>query len=136
MADAMKGVTVALGKMNKKLNLPALQKIMTEFIRENEKSEVTQEIMGDAIDDAMEEEGSAEEESSIVNQVLDELGVNAMESTPSAPMSQVRTGGTEGKVQVAEAMGGGGGGGGDGGSGGGDGGVSELEARLNQLRNG
>ena len=31
--------------------------IMTEFIKENEKSEVTQEMMGDAIDDAMEEDG-------------------------------------------------------------------------------
>lgn len=89
MADAMKGVTMALGKMNKKLNLPALQKIMTEFMKENEKSAVTQEMMGDAIDDAMEEEGSAEEEGAIVNQVLDELGVGALDTTPSAPVGAV-----------------------------------------------
>lgn len=99
MADAMKGVTIALGKMNKKMNLPALQKIMTEFMKENEKSEITQEIMGDAIDDAMEEEGSAEEESAIVNQVLDELGVNTFEATPSAPVGAVKSEATEAKAQ-------------------------------------
>lgn len=96
MADAMKGVTVALGKMNKKMNLPALQKIMAEFMKENEKSEITQEIMGDAIDDAMEEEGSADEEGAIVNQVLDELGINAME-TPTAPI-----GGLKSEARAAE----------------------------------
>lgn len=169
MADAMKGVTVALGKMNKKMNLPALQKIMAEFMKENEKSEIMQEVMGDAIDDAMEEEGSAEEEGAIVNQVLDELGINAMEATPAVPVGGLKT-----EAKVAEAAqptlvgaGGVGGGsgsnnnnndnnGGGGGGGGGkkfslasmnvfltdlcaigaDGGVSDLEARLAQLKNG
>ncbi len=41
--------------MNKQMNAPALQKIMTDFARENEISEVTQEMIGDTLDDAFEE---------------------------------------------------------------------------------
>ena len=108
MADAMKGVTVALGKMNKKLNLPALQKIMAEFMKENERAEITQEVMGDAIDDAMEEEGTAEEEGAIVNQVLDELGINAMEATPSAPIGGLKTEARAAEVAAPAMVGAGG----------------------------
>lgn len=31
MAEAMKGVTKAMGRMNRQMNLPGLQKIMMEF---------------------------------------------------------------------------------------------------------
>ena len=44
----------AMGMMNKQLNMPALQKIMREFERQNERMEMTSEMMGDAIDDAFE----------------------------------------------------------------------------------
>ena len=40
--------------MNKQMNLPALTKIMREFERQNEKMDMTSEMMGDAIDDAFE----------------------------------------------------------------------------------
>ena len=100
MADAMKGVTTALTKMNKKMNLPALSKIMQEFMKENERSELTQEMMGDAIDDAMEEPGSAEEEANLVSQVFDELGINALDATPVTP-SNVAASKVEQKTEAA-----------------------------------
>ena len=40
--------------MNKQMNLPALTKIMRDFERQNEKMEMTSEMMGDAVDDAFE----------------------------------------------------------------------------------
>ena len=59
--QAMKGATQALGSMNKTMNLPSLQRIAMEFERENDIMEQRQEMMDDAIDDAMdvglEEEG-------------------------------------------------------------------------------
>jgi len=64
-----------MGVMNKKMNLPALQKIMREFEMQNEKMEMTSEMMGDAIDDAFEGEEEEEETSNLVNQVLDEIGI-------------------------------------------------------------
>eukprot|EP01039_Chlorochromonas_danica_P010647 gene10647-11804_t len=116
MAQAMKGVTQALGKMNKKINLPGLQKIMAEFLKENERGELTQEMMGDTIDDALEEEGSAEEESLIINQVLDELGVNTAAATPAAPQGAIPVK-AEAKEEAAP-----------------DPAVSDLEARIANLR--
>lgn len=89
MAQAMKGVTKALTKLNKKVNMPGLQKIMTEFMKENEKSEITQEMIGDAIDDALEEDGTAAEEDALMGQVLDELGVSMGEGISNAPTAAV-----------------------------------------------
>ena len=86
MANAMKGVTKALIAMNAKVSIPGLQKVMTEFLRENERAELTQEVLAETLDDAMAEEGSTAQEDLIVNQVLDELGVGALgESIPDAP---------------------------------------------------
>lgn len=80
-------------------------------------------------------------------QVLDEIGVSFEEGVPEAPTAGVAQGATaeaESSRQpvAADAAGGsgGGGGGGDGGAsaggGGGDANMSELEARLNNLRRG
>ena len=85
MANAMKGVTKALISMNAKMSIPGLQKVMEEFLRENERAELTAEAMADSIDVAMAEEGSTEQEDLIVNQILDEIGVGAGEGVPEAP---------------------------------------------------
>ena len=61
-------MTRAMGIMNRQLNLPALQGIMREFERQNERMDVTTEVMGDTIDDAFEEEGEQEETDDLVNQ--------------------------------------------------------------------
>lgn len=52
-----------------KVNVPALQKIMVEFARENERSELTGELIGDTLDDALADDGDAEAEDKIVSQV-------------------------------------------------------------------
>jgi charged multivesicular body protein 2A len=70
----------AMVSMNKQVNVPALTKIMTDFARENEKSELMGEMLGDAMDDAMTADGDEEEQEKIVSQVLDELGLNAAEA--------------------------------------------------------
>jgi charged multivesicular body protein 2A len=44
----------AMRVMNKRLNLPNMQKVLMEFERQNERMEMTSDMMGDAIDDAME----------------------------------------------------------------------------------
>ena len=89
MADAMRGVTTAMKSMNTKLNLPSLQNILWEFERQNEKMEMTTEVMGDAIDDAFEGEDEEEETDELVNAVLDELGCNVGAELISAPAGKV-----------------------------------------------
>ena len=65
-----------MGQMNKQLNLPALQKIMMEFEKQNEKMEMMSEVMGDAIDDVLEGDEEETETDELVSQVLDEIGID------------------------------------------------------------
>ena len=75
MMVSMKGATSLLGSMNRQMNLPALQRIAMEFERENDIMDQRQEMMDDAIDEStgIEDEEEGEE---VVNQILDEIGVD------------------------------------------------------------
>ncbi|KAH1209443.1 Vacuolar protein sorting-associated protein 2 1 [Glycine max] len=123
MGEAMKGVTKAMGQMNRQMNLPSLQKIMQEFERQNEKMELTSEMMGDAIDDALEGEEDEEETEDLVNQVLDEIGIDINQELVNAPSSAVAAPAAKTKVPQVET------------TGNDDGGIdSDLQARLDNLR--
>jgi charged multivesicular body protein 2A len=75
MAQAMKGVTRALGSMNKQMNLPQISRIMQEFEKQSEIMDMKEDMMNDVIDDAMGDEDDEEETEAVVGQILDELGV-------------------------------------------------------------
>ncbi|KAK7909068.1 hypothetical protein PG985_014946 [Apiospora marii] len=122
MMQAMKGATMALGSMNKSMNLPALQRIAMEFERENDIMEQRQEMMDDAIDDAM-DTGIEEEGDEIVEQVMEELGVDLNQAFGETPTGLQSDKVAEGRV--AQAVGGGGGA---------DPGDDDLQARLDSLR--
>lgn len=76
MAEAMKGATKAMGAMNRQMNLPKIQQIMMQFEKESELMDMKDEMMGDAIDDAFEEDEDEAESDEIVNKVLDEIGIS------------------------------------------------------------
>jgi charged multivesicular body protein 2A len=62
--------------MNRGLNLPAIQRIMTEFEKESSMMDMKEVMMTDAVDDVMDEEDDEEEEGDkILKEVLDEIGV-------------------------------------------------------------
>ncbi|KAJ4977290.1 hypothetical protein NE237_002396 [Protea cynaroides] len=105
MGEAMKGVTKAMGQMNRQMNLPSLQKIMQEFERQNEKMEMTTEMMGDAIDDALEGDEEEEETDELVNQVLDEIGIDINSELLTAPSTTVAAPAAKSKVAQAESTG-------------------------------
>mmetsp|Transcript_35062 Transcript_35062/g.63082 ORF Transcript_35062/g.63082 Transcript_35062/m.63082 type:complete len:246 (-) Transcript_35062:221-958(-) len=144
MAEAMRGATKAMRMMNRRLNLPNIQAIMREFEMQNEKMEMTSEIMGDAVDDAFEGEGEEDESDELVNQVLDEIGISQMSDLSSTVPKTKMAAATSAPSRVAEIEGGGGmgggggsnnGAGGDFGGGGGGGGIDDdLLARLDNLR--
>jgi charged multivesicular body protein 2A len=108
-------------KMNKAVDVPAINKMMADFEKENAKTDIMQEIMGDTIDEALGGENNEEEEDAIVNQVLDEIGISFGEELPEASamgtLGQMEN--SPGKVAVAEAD---------------DPALSDLEARLNNLK--
>merc|ERR550525_647284 len=122
MANAMKGVTKAMGNMNKQMKLPEIQKIMMEFEKQSEIMDMKGEMMEDAIDDVMGEEEDEEESDAIVSQVLDELGLQLNDKLGDVPvatgsLSVAAT--NKAKTAVAAA-----GGGED----------DDLQARLDDLR--
>ena len=81
--QAMKGATGVLGSMNKSMNLPALQRIAMEFEKENDIMDQRQEMMDDAIDDVTGLEDEAEEEE-VVEQILEEIGVDLRQAVSSS----------------------------------------------------
>ncbi|XP_074560684.1 vacuolar protein sorting-associated protein 2 homolog 1-like [Curcuma longa] len=123
MGEAMKGVTKAMGQMNKQMNLPALQRIMQEFEMQNEKMEMVSEFMGDTIDDALEGDEEEEETEELVNQVLDEIGIDINSELVKAPSTAVTSAEANKKVAQVEAASSEGGGIDD-----------DLQARLDNLR--
>jgi len=66
-----------MASMNRGLNLPQIQRIVTEFEKESSMMDMKEEMMSDAVDDVMDEEEDEEEEGDkILKQVLDEIGVD------------------------------------------------------------
>nr|XP_018898051.1 PREDICTED: charged multivesicular body protein 2a-like [Bemisia tabaci] len=85
MADAMRGVTKAMQSMNRQMNLPQIQRMLQEFEKQSEIMDMKEEVMNDAIDDAMGDEDDEEEPDTIVSQVLDELGLQLTDTLSGLP---------------------------------------------------
>merc|ERR1719238_390333 len=96
MAQCMKGVTKAMGAMNRKMNLPQIQKIMMEFEKQNEMMGMKEEMMSDAMDDAFADDEDEDEEEAVLGAVFAELGVdleNKMGEAPQTSMAMPSAGG-------------------------------------------
>uniref|UniRef100_A0A8C0E1W2 Charged multivesicular body protein 2A n=1 Tax=Balaenoptera musculus TaxID=9771 RepID=A0A8C0E1W2_BALMU len=72
-----------MAKQGQMLKLPQIQKIMMEFERQAEIMDMKEEMMNDAIDDAMGDEDDEEESDAVVAQVLDELGLSLTDELSS-----------------------------------------------------
>lgn len=129
MAQAMKGVTRAMATMNKKMNLPEIQKIMMEFEKQSEMMDMKEEMMDDAIDDALGDDNDEIEGDKIVSQVLDELGIELTgELANLKPGNDALNPAAKATSKQAAAVGATGGGGAAGDA------DADLEARLEALR--
>jgi charged multivesicular body protein 2A len=128
MASSMKGVTKAMQRMNKQINLPQFQKLIMEFEKQNEMMDMKEEMMSDAIDDVMGASDDEEETDAVLGQVLGELGLSiadGLNTVPDNSLNPTPTAVPGGKVAVP------------GGAGGGPTSSdidADLEARLNNLR--
>lgn len=136
MAKCMKGVTKVMARMNRKMNVPQIQKIMMEFEKQNDQLGLKEEIMGDMMDDAFADDDDEEEEENILNSVFAELGVEVDKQLSSAPQMPIESAAAKsapddaGQVAAGAAAGDG-----DGSSSGGGGDLdAELQKRLENLR--
>ncbi|KAF8942385.1 hypothetical protein BGZ52_012607, partial [Haplosporangium bisporale] len=73
--------------MNKNMKLPQIQQTIMEFEKESEILDMKGEMMSDTVDEAMGEEGDEEEQDAVVDQVLDEIGVDILEPLCRGPLS-------------------------------------------------
>lgn len=95
MAEVIRGVTPALVKINKQMNLPELNNMMKEFYKENQKMEMTEELMGEAVDMALEHEDDDAQTDQVVNQVLSEIGVEISGQLEHGSLPALRKGEVE-----------------------------------------
>jgi charged multivesicular body protein 2B len=107
-----------MGVANSAMDVKATMKIMQEFSRENERMEVKQEMIDDALMDAFDNEDVEEEADLLTSQVLAELGVELDSKLVGldAPMIKPQT--EELSQEEADAL---------------DSVLPDLKARLNAL---
>lgn len=121
--------------MNRQMNLPQIQKILHEFEKQSEIMDMKEEMINETMDDALEDEGDEEESDAIVNQVLDELGLQLGDKLADLSVATGTLNPAAGS-KVPQAVGATGGGGGAGAvpatpSNDAD---ADLQARLDNLR--
>lgn len=69
LSSSMRKVTRSMQMMNAQLNLPQLQQVMREFAKQTESMDMKNEMIGDTIDDAMDNEENEQESDEVVAQV-------------------------------------------------------------------
>uniref|UniRef100_A0A8C7KCW7 Charged multivesicular body protein 2Bb n=2 Tax=Oncorhynchus kisutch TaxID=8019 RepID=A0A8C7KCW7_ONCKI len=85
MAGAMATTTKTMQAVNKKMDPQKMQQTMQNFQKENMKMEMSEELINDTLDEIFDASGDEEESDSIVNQVLDEIGIEISGKMVNAP---------------------------------------------------
>lgn len=85
MADAMSASAKTMQAVNKKMDPEKTLKTMQDFQKENMKMGMTEEMINDTLDEIFDESGDEEESQDIVNQVLDEIGIEISGKMVRAP---------------------------------------------------
>ncbi|XP_049873340.1 charged multivesicular body protein 2b-B [Pectinophora gossypiella] len=85
IAGAMGTTAKTMGNINKVMNPHQIAKDMEAFKQANAKMDMTDEMISDTLDDIMDESGDEQESEGIVNQVLDEIGIEISGKMADAP---------------------------------------------------
>ncbi|PRD30149.1 UNVERIFIED_CONTAM: Chmp2b [Trichonephila clavipes] len=78
--------TKTMGLANKELNPQGIMKTMHDFEKESMKMGMAEEIVEDSLNSVLTESGDEEEEDAVVNQVLDEIGIEISGKMSKAPL--------------------------------------------------
>jgi len=90
MNQAMAGATKAMMRMNKKMDLPAMQKITMEFQKQSEMMGMKEEMINDTLEE-MGDEDEDEESEEVINQTLEEIGIDLGASLADVPATKTAT---------------------------------------------
>eukprot|EP00180_Rhodochaete_pulchella_P001444 Plantae.Rhodophyta-Rhodochaete_pulchella.ctg22554.p3 GENE.Plantae.Rhodophyta-Rhodochaete_pulchella.ctg22554~~Plantae.Rhodophyta-Rhodochaete_pulchella.ctg22554.p3 ORF type:complete len:167 (-),score=31.99 Plantae.Rhodophyta-Rhodochaete_pulchella.ctg22554:58-534(-) len=75
VASSMSTVVTSMTQINAEFSVPSMQKVLLQYEKENGRMGMTQELMEDAVDEAVESRPGEEDE--VINSVMDELGLEA-----------------------------------------------------------
>uniref|UniRef100_A0A8C8CTW3 Charged multivesicular body protein 2b n=1 Tax=Oncorhynchus tshawytscha TaxID=74940 RepID=A0A8C8CTW3_ONCTS len=85
MAGAMSATAKTMQAVNKKMDPQKTLQTMQDFQKENMKMGMTEDMINDTLDEIFDESGDEEESQDIVNQVLDEIGIEISGKMVRAP---------------------------------------------------
>lgn len=85
MAESMRQLAATMGAMNRQMDVPQLRATMFEFSKQSDALGLKEEMLTDAVDDAMGAVDDEEEEDAVVQQVLDEIGIGFEATLPVVP---------------------------------------------------
>lgn len=85
IANAMGTTAKTMEKMNKVMNPEQMAKVSQQFTQEHMKLGITDDMIGETLEAALGQDGDSEEEDAIVNQVLDEIGIEVNTKIANAP---------------------------------------------------
>ena len=101
MAESIGSATKVMGSMNKQMNVETMSNAMQQFEKESLKMNMADEMINETLDNLFDESGDEEEQDAIVNQVLDEIGIDFTKQLPSAPQTTMK-GAAKSKVTSKE----------------------------------
>ncbi|XP_065110978.1 charged multivesicular body protein 2b [Paramisgurnus dabryanus] len=90
MAGAMAKTTKTMQAVNKKMDPQKTMQTLQNFQKETAKMDMTEEMMNDTLDEIFEGSDDEEESQDIVNQVLDEIGIEISGKMARAPAANQR----------------------------------------------
>ncbi|GFS22761.1 charged multivesicular body protein 2b [Elysia marginata] len=102
MASAMGTTTKTMTQMNKVMDPQKTAAMMRDFQKESTKMDMTEEMIDDTLEDVLAESGDEEEQDAIVNQVLDEIGIEISGKLADAPSAHRGKLGESSKAAAAD----------------------------------
>lgn len=88
ITESIQSTTRAMRSMNRSMNAPLLSQMLQDFARQTEMMNMGSEMMDETLEMAMDDEDVEGETDEVVNQVLDEIGIDFKESMLDAPSNK------------------------------------------------
>ena len=85
VTEAMNGICVAMQRVNDATQLPAMQKVMNDFEKQNQELGIKTTMASDMINSGMQEEGVEEEAELEIDRVLTEIGLDVENGLKPVP---------------------------------------------------
>ncbi|RWS01496.1 vacuolar assembly/sorting protein DID4-like protein [Dinothrombium tinctorium] len=88
IAGAMASTTKTMKNVNQQINTGQIMKSMQDFERENAKMDMKDELIDDTLSSVLDHSDDEQEQDAVVNQVLDEIGIEMIGKVANAPMAK------------------------------------------------